>query len=122
MKDTTKKPPAKKTPAKAPAKKEPISDTVEIFEDDQIVTLYDDNNKPVDFFEVACIEYEENFYVLLQPVEEMEGIADDEVVIFRLDPNPEDEDEDLFVPVEDQKLLEKVFEEFLRKVADEDKE
>jgi len=129
-----KKPPAKKTPPKDTAKKPPAprkdlppkatppkDDNIEVFEDDQIVTLLDDNDNPVDFFEVACVEYEDNFYALLQPVEPMEGIADDEVVIFRLDPNPDDEDEDLFVPVDDQKLLEKVFEEFLRKVADDEK-
>ena len=29
------------------------NENVEIMEDDEIVTLYDDNNAPVDFYEVA---------------------------------------------------------------------
>ena len=75
------------------------NENVEIIEEDEIVTLYDDENNPVDFYEVACVEYENDFYALLEPVEEMEGIEDGE---------------DLFLPVESEELLNAVFEEYLR--------
>lgn len=61
------------------------NENVEIMEDDEIVTLYDDNNEPVDFYEVACVEYKDDYYALLEPVEEMEGLEDGDVLIFKLE-------------------------------------
>ena len=92
------------------------NENVEIIEDDAIVTLYDDKNNPVDFYEVACVEYENDFYALLEPVEEMEGIEEGEVLIFKLE--EQEDGEDLFVPVESEELLNAVFEEYLRVASD----
>ena len=92
-------------------------ENVELIDDD-IITLYDDNNKPVEFYQVACVEYEDEFYALLQPVEPMEGLGEDEALIFKL-VEQEDDDSDLFVPVEDEELLNAVFDEYLRAVADD---
>lgn len=92
-------------------------ENVELIDDD-IITLYDDNNKPVEFYQVACVEYEDEFYALLQPVEPMEGLGEDEAQIFKL-VEQEDDDSDLFVPVEDEELLNAVFDEYLRAVADD---
>lgn len=91
---------------------------VELIEEEEIVTLYDDQNKPVDFYEVACVEFEENFYALLQPVKPISGISDDEVIIFKLE--EQEDDTDLFLPVDNEELLEKVFNEYIKAVADEE--
>ena len=93
-------------------------ENVELIDDD-IITLYDDDNKPVEFYQVACVEYEDEFYALLQPVEPMEGLGEDEALIFRL-VEQEDGESDLFVPVEDEELLNAVFDEYLRASADEE--
>lgn len=85
--------------------------------DDEIITLYDDKDNPVQFHEVARVEYEDEYYALLQPVETMEGLGEDEALIFKL-VEQEGEDADLFVPVEDEAVLEAVFEEYLRAAAD----
>ena len=58
-------------------------ENVEIMDEDEIVTLYDDNGEPIDFYEVACVEYDGAFYALLEPVEEMEGVEEGEVFILR---------------------------------------
>ena len=51
-------------------------------------------------------------------VMEIEGIAEDEVVIFRIDSDREgEEDEDFFYPVEDESVQDAVFEEYLRATA-----
>lgn len=87
--------------------------------DDEVITLYDDKDNPVKFREVACVEYNDEYYALVQPVEPMEGLGEDEALIFRL-VEQEDEESDLFVPVEDEATLEAVFEEYLRACADDE--
>jgi len=93
-------------------------DTVELFDDEQIVTLTDEEGNSVDFAEVACIEYEGNFYVLLQPVDDVEDFEEDEVIVCLVEKG-ESEDTEVITAVEDEELAEKVFDEYLKAVADE---
>lgn len=97
---------------------------VQLIDDDEIITLFDEDDNPMDFYEVAVVEYRDELYALLQPAEEIEGIAEDEVLIFKIggkeDGEPENEDEDYFYPVEDEAVQEAVFEEYLRATADAD--
>lgn len=92
---------------------------VQLIDDEEIITLYDDEDNPMDFYEVAVVEYEDELYALLQPAEEIEGIADDEVVIFKIE-ETEGEEDNFFYPVEDEALQEAVFEEYLRVASDEE--
>jgi len=92
---------------------------VEIYTEDSIVTLYDDKDKPIDFYEIASVEYNEKFYSILQPVELIDGLEDDEAVIFEYDTDT-DNDEKLFKPVFDEKLLDNIFSLYLQKAADLD--
>ncbi|MDE6399103.1 MAG: hypothetical protein K2L51_07260, partial [Clostridiales bacterium] len=55
---------------------------VEIFEEDSVIELFDENEQAVKFREIASIELDGKFYEILQPVEAMEGIGEDEAVIF----------------------------------------
>lgn len=89
---------------------------VELLDEDEIITLYDDDNKPVKFYEVACVEYQGEFYALMQPVEPMEGLGEDEALIFKV--REEDEDNDVFEPVTDERVLDAVFDEYLRAAAE----
>lgn len=93
-------------------------ENVEIIDDDEILTLYDEDNKPVQFRQVACVEYQDEFYALVQPVKPMDGLGEDEAIIFKLE--EQDDDTDLFLPVDDEELLEAVFNEYLRSVSDEE--
>ncbi|MDR0426620.1 MAG: DUF1292 domain-containing protein [Clostridiales bacterium] len=93
------------------------NENVELIGEDEVVTLYDDDNNPVDFYEVAVVEYEEEFYALLEPVNPMEGIDEDEVIIFKL--IEQEDGTDLFQPVESEEVLNAVFDEYLRTAADE---
>jgi uncharacterized protein YrzB (UPF0473 family) len=85
-------------------------------ENEETITLTDDDGKEVDFFQVACIEHKGEIYAILQPAEKLDGFADDEVAIFKI--LEEDEENDLFLPVDDEKLLDALFEEYLKAVAD----
>ena len=93
---------------------------VEFFDDEEIITLYDENDTPVDFVEVACVEYENEFYALLEPVEPVEGLGEGEVIICKLE--EQDDETELVTPVMDEELLDKIFNEYLKAAADADSE
>lgn len=88
------------------------NENCEIFDEEDIVTLQDEEGNPIKFIEVACVEYENNFYVLLSPAEEVEGIAEDEVIVCKLE--DQDDETQLIVPVQDEELMQKVFDEYLK--------
>lgn len=94
------------------------SSKVEIYDDESIITLHDDDNKPVEFYEIACVEHKGKFYGILQPVEEMEGLGDDEAIIFEIKRGEGDE-EDSFVPATDESVLEEVFDAYLKAVSED---
>lgn len=79
------------------------NENCEIFDEGEAITLYDDKGNPLNFYEEACVELDGKFYVLLSPAEEIEGIAEDEVVICSLE--MQDDDTQLIVPVEDEELM-----------------
>ncbi|MCL2665691.1 MAG: DUF1292 domain-containing protein [Defluviitaleaceae bacterium] len=93
------------------------NNNVEIFTEDSVITLYDDENNPIDFFEIASIEFEGKFYELMQPVDEVEGIEEDEAVIFEYTVDEANGDK-MFKPVLDEALLESVFSLYLTASAD----
>lgn len=73
-------------------------------------TVIDENGKQLHFTNVATIDYEDKWYVFLAPAEEIEGISEDELLICRID---ETDDGDVLVPVEDKKLLDTLYEEYI---------
>lgn len=73
------------------------------------IKLYDDNNKETEFEQVAIIPIEEKIYAILKPVTVIEGIADDEALVFVIE---EVDDEEVLVIVEDEDLVDKVFDEY----------
>lgn len=89
-----------------------------MMESSNIIELVDENEQPVKFEHLMTVEYEGDAYVLLAPMDAIEGIGDDEVVILKIE---EGEDDDTYVGVEDEELLEKVFNRYLEIAeADED--
>jgi hypothetical protein len=63
-------------------------------------------------------DFEESFYVALTPETEVDGIQNGEVLLLEI---VEDEDgDDCYVPVEDEKKLDRVWEEFERLYNEDD--
>lgn len=85
--------------------------------EDEIIELIDDSGKTVQFYHIATIDYKEDWYVFFTPVEETEEVSDDEVVIFKL--GSDDEGNDVFLPIEDEKLLQKVYDEYVKMMEEE---
>ena len=87
--------------------------------DDNIVVLNDEEGNEVQFEFLDLVELDDEEYVVLLPVtEEGEG-EEGEVVILKLEDTDEDSEEESYVGVEDEEILNKVFEIFKEKYKDE---
>lgn len=82
----------------------------EEFADDDIVTLLSSNGEEVEFIEIAGIAHKGNFYVILQPVELIEGMNEDEALVFKVSHNETGEDK--FEIVLDDEIIDAVFTEY----------
>lgn len=86
-------------------------------EDDDIITLFNEaTEKDEDFYHLATLDVENRWFVVMKPVEKLDDIEDDEVLIYEIVENADGEDE--FAPIEDEALLQKVFDEFLKEVSE----
>ena len=82
---------------------------------DNIIILNDEEGKEVKFEFLDLIEYEGEEYVILLPVEEEDS---EEVVILKVE-DTDSEEEESYVSVDDEEVLNTVFEMFKEKFKDE---
>ena len=82
----------------------------ELEEGDDIVTLMSADGEEIDFLEIAGIAYNGNFYAILQPVELLEGMAEDEALVFQVE--RDNEGNDKFTIVIDDDIIDAVFVEY----------
>ncbi len=83
-------------------------------EQDDIVTLLSADGEEIDFVEIAGIAHEGNFYAILQPVELLEGMEEDEALVFKV--SRTEDGEDKFEIELDDDIIDAVFEEYNRLV------
>ena len=81
-------------------------------EESSILTLTDEKGNDIDFEYLDCIEYKEKEYLILMPVDTVET----EIVILEVE--PVDEENENYLAVEDEKLLNAVYEIFKEKYKD----
>ena len=80
------------------------------------IKLYNEDNQEVEFEQIALVPIENKTYAILKPATVMEGIADDEALVFVID---EIDDEDCLVIVDDDKVIDAVFEEYYKMLKEE---
>lgn len=80
--------------------------------DDDIITLLSATGEEIDFVEIAGIAHKGNFYAILQPVELLEGMADDEALVFKVSRN-EDGNDNFNIELDDE-IIDAVFAEYNR--------
>ena len=85
--------------------------------DEEVIELIDEDGNTVKFYHVATIDYKEDWFVFFTPAQEVEEVSEDEVVIFKL--GLDDEGKDVFLPIEDEKLLNEVYEEYVKLMEQE---
>jgi hypothetical protein len=86
-----------------------MSDEELLEEEDEIIELVDDEGKVLKFKLLDVCEYKGEKYTLLIAAEPNEEIADDEVVIFRLN-----EQEEVLEPIEDDNLLDEIYDYYCK--------
>ena len=80
------------------------------------IILFDDTGKRVAFEQVAIIPMGIEIYCVLKPLDEMEGVADDEALVFRVD---EKDGAAVLVVETDEPTAHKVFEEYYNLVDEQ---
>lgn len=86
-------------------------------EDNSNIVIYDEQNEPVEFEQIALIPVKENVYVILKPVKLMEGMAEDEAIVFELE---EDENgEENLIVVDDDDIVDTVFAQYEKLLEEE---
>jgi len=87
---------------------------------DNIVILNDEEGNEVKFEFLDLVELDDEEYVVLLPVTEEGEEEEGEVVILKVeDTDDENSDEESYVSIEDEEVLNKVFEIFKEKFKDD---
>ena len=81
-------------------------------DDDDVITLKGQNGEDIDFVEIAGINYKNNFYSILQPVEVLDGMEDNEALVFKVTRGSDGEDK--FEIELDDEIIDAVFAEYNR--------
>ena len=87
---------------------------VEIFEEEEILEFTDDEGKEVKLLQIACVEYEGEFYSLLENYDEDENEEDGGVYIYKILNYDEDDKPLDLEPVETEELANVIFDKFMR--------
>ena len=77
-----------------------------------------ENGETLRFAHIGTLEYQNKFYAAFEPAEEIPGIEEGQIFIYEVK-DIDKETSDL-VPVEDEKLLDEVFEEFCKALEEDD--
>ena len=86
---------------------------------DNIVILNDEDGNEVKFEFLDLIDFEDEEYIVLLPVNEEGEEEEGEVVILKVEDTDEDSEEESYVSVEDEDTLNKVFEIFKERFKDD---
>ena len=81
-------------------------------EESSILTLTDENGQDMDFEYLDCLAYQDKEYLILMPVDE----AETQIVILEVE--PVDEENENYLAVEDEEILDAVYGLFKEKYKD----
>ena len=83
-------------------------------ENDDNITILDNDGKEIEFKQVGLVDYEGNYYAILDPVSPVEGVSEDELMVFLVD---EEKDELTFV--DNEEIIDGII-DFLESLEDEE--
>ena len=75
------------------------------------IFLFNEQNEKMEFEQIALVPIDGKLYAILRPVVPVEGVADDEALVFVIE---EIEGEDCLVIEEDDEVIDAVFEEYYK--------
>lgn len=80
--------------------------------DTESIILYDEDDKEVEFEQIAIIPFENAVYAILKPVVKMEGVEEDEAIVFALD--TDEESDEVLTIVEEDAIIDAVFDAYYK--------
>ena len=89
-------------------------------EREDIVELVDEDGNEVSFEHLMTLEHNGNAYICLVPMEPMEDVGEDELVIMRIE--TDEEGNDYYATIDDEAELDEVFEKYLEIAEADDEE
>lgn len=84
------------------------------------ITLYDENDKEIIFDQVAIIPHDKQFYAILKPISEMENVGEDEAIVFLIEEN--EEGECVLTIEQDEKVATAVFDAYYKLLEQAEKD
>lgn len=85
-----------------------------IEEDDEIITFTFDDGTSENYYSLAELDYEGKWYLFVEPVDPPEDFDDGDFYVFEI--AEDEEGNEVVLPVEDEKLLQKLEDLFLSEV------
>lgn len=82
-----------------------------------VLELIDENGTVTRFEHLLTLDYDGSEYIVITPLEPIDGIEEDAVIILRLE--QDENGDDIFVPIEDEEELHEVFDAFVQIVDQE---
>ena len=73
------------------------------------IVLYNENNQEISFEQIAIVPIDGKIYAILKPIGEFSGVGEDEALVFTIE---EIDDEDVLVIVDEEKIIDAVFDEY----------
>lgn len=83
------------------------------------IVLQDDQGKKITFEQVAVVPYDGKIYVVLKPVDKIQGVKEDEAIVFLCD---ETTKPTTLRPESDQEIAVKIFDEYYNLVEEANKQ
>ncbi|MCL2670630.1 MAG: DUF1292 domain-containing protein [Clostridiales bacterium] len=77
---------------------------------DTIITLIDENGREVEFDLVLSFDYEKRRFAALFPLEDVENVADDEIVLLEI---IREDGGEIYRPIENEVYQDEVFDAFM---------
>ncbi len=89
-----------------------------ITEDDEmeVIELVDEDGKATQFYLIETREYKGKPYAVLSPAEEIDGLDEDTILIFEISG---DSQSGLLLPIEDEVLLEEIYNDYISDIDGE---
>ena len=88
-------------------------------DNEEAITLYDEKGKSYKFDQVAIIPLDEKLYAILKPLDDIEGVADDEAIVFAVQEN-ENGEGSLTIEA-NESIAMRVFDEYYKLLDEQDK-
>ena len=91
----------------------------QIFDPDNCdpIVIYNENNEEVAFEQIAVVPIEGDAYVILKPVNPMEGVGEDEALVFAI---MMEADEPILVVEERDEIIDAVFDQYYKLLEEDD--